>query len=52
MEEWKCKTWENSRKSYARCATIFLKAAILNELLKKRDLTTMLDQYERVHILV
>ena len=52
MEEWKCKIWANSRKSYARCATTFLKVAIPNELLKKRDLTTMLDQYERVHILV
>lgn len=44
LEEWKCKTWSNTRKSYARCASTFLKVAISKEVLKKRGLVTLLDQ--------
>ena len=40
MEEWKSKTWANTRKSYARCATSFLQIAIPNNLLKKRGAVT------------
>lgn len=50
MEEWKCKTWSNTRKSYARCASSFLQVAIPNELLKKRGLVSLLDQYQLKHI--
>ena len=50
MEEWKCKTWANTRKSYARCATSFLQIAIPNNLLKKRGLVSLLDQYQLKHI--
>ena len=44
------KKWANSRKSYARCASSFLKIAIPNNLLKKRGLVTILDQYQLKHI--
>ena len=44
LEEWKCKTWSNTRKSYARCASTFLKVAISKEVLKKRGLVTLIDQ--------
>lgn len=50
LEEWKCKTWANTRKSYARCASSFLQVAISNNLLKKRGLVTILDQYQLSHI--
>ena len=50
MEEWKSKTWANTRKSYARCATSFLQIAIPNNLLKKRGLVSLLDQYQLKHI--
>lgn len=50
MAEWKCKTWANTRKSYARCARTFLQVAIPNELLKKRGLVSLLDQYQLKHI--
>lgn len=50
MEEWKCKTWSSTRKSYARCASSFLRVAIPNELLKKRGLVSLLDQYQLKHI--
>lgn len=50
LEEWKCKSWSNTRKSYARCASTFLNAAIPNELLKKRGLVSLLDQYQLKHI--
>lgn len=44
------KKWANSRKSYARCASSFLNIAIPNNLLKKRGLVTILDQYQLKHI--
>ena len=44
LEEWKCKSWANTRKSYARCASTFLQIAIPNNLLKKRGLVSLLDQ--------
>lgn len=50
LEEWKCKIWSRTRKSYARCASTFLKAAIPNKLLKKRGLVSILDQYQLKHI--
>lgn len=28
LEEWKCKTWSNTRKSYARCASTFLHVSL------------------------
>lgn len=40
LEEWKCKTWSNTRKSYARWASTFLKVAISKEVLKKRGAVT------------
>jgi len=52
IEEWKSRSWSNSRKGYARCASTFLKVAISNKILKKRGLTSMLDQYQKIHILV
>lgn len=50
LEEWKCKAWSNTRKSYARCASSFLQVAIPNNLLKKRGLVSLLDQYQLKHI--
>ncbi len=50
LEEWKCKTWANTRKSYARCAATFLRVAIPNNILKKRGLVSLLDQYQLKHI--
>ena len=44
------KKWANSRKSYAKCASSFLQGAIPNELIKKRGLVTILDQYQLKHI--
>ena len=42
--------WANSRKGYARCSTSFLNIAITNEVLKKRGLVSILDQYQLKHI--
>lgn len=50
MEEWKAKTWSNTRKSYARCASGFLQVVIPNTILKKRGLVSLLDQYQLKHI--
>ena len=50
IDEWKCKTWANTRKSYARCASTFLRVVITNELFKKRGLVSLLDQYQLKHI--
>ncbi|HIR15649.1 MAG TPA: hypothetical protein IAC88_03570 [Candidatus Onthosoma merdavium] len=50
LEEWKCKTWANTRKSYARCASTFLRTAITNNILRKRGLVSLLDQYQLKHI--
>lgn len=50
MEEWKCKTGLNTRKSYVRCASLFLQVAIPNELLKKRGLVSLLAEYQLRHI--
>ena len=52
IEEWKSRSWSNSRKGYARCASTFLKVAISKKILKKRRLTSLLDQYQKIHILV
>lgn len=52
MPEWKCITWANCRKSYARCASTFLKVAIPNKILKKRGLVSLLDQYQLKHVII
>ena len=41
VAEWKAKTWANYRRTYARCATIFLHVAIPIQLLKKRGAITV-----------
>ena len=51
-EEWKCITWANCRKSYARCASTFLRVAIPNKILKKRGLVSLLDLYQLKHAVV
>lgn len=51
-KEWKAKTWANTRKSYARCASTFLHSMITNELLKQKGLPSLVDQYQLKHILV
>lgn len=43
-------SWANCRKGYARCASTFLQTAIPNELLKKRGLVSLLNQYQLKHI--
>ena len=42
--------WANSRKGYARCVSTFLCTAITNQILKKRGLVSLLDQYQLKHI--
>lgn len=44
------RSWANCRKGYARCASTFLRVAIPNEILKKRGLVSLLDQYQLKHI--
>lgn len=49
--EWnKARSWANSRKSYARCASSFLNSAITNEILKKRGLVSLQEQCQLKHI--
>lgn len=48
--EWQVKTWSNTRKSYARCASTFLLTMITNDLLKRKGLPSMVVQFEKVHI--
>lgn len=50
MAEWKAKTWANCQRAYARCASSFLHVAIPIQLLKKRGLVSLLDQYQLKHI--
>lgn len=50
--EWQVKTWSNTRKSYARSASSFLYVVITNKLLKRKGLPSLVDQYEKSHILV
>lgn len=50
IEFHKAQSWANSRKSYARCASSFLRVAIPNNALKKRGLVSLLDQYQLKHI--
>lgn len=51
-KEWQVKTWSNTRKSYARCASSFLSSVITNDLLKRKGLPSLADQYQLKHILV
>ena len=46
---WQAKTWTNCRKGYARCASTFLNI-IINDLLKRKGLPSMIDQYQLKHI--
>lgn len=46
---WQAKTWANCRKGYARCASTFLRI-VTNDLLKRKGLPTMTDQYQLRHI--
>ena len=50
-KEWQVKTWANTRKGYARCASTFL-SIITNDLLKRKGLPSLVDQYQLRHILV
>lgn len=49
---WQAKTWANSRKSYARCASTFLQTRITNDLLYRKGLPSMVAQYQLKHISV
>lgn len=42
----------NSRKGYARCARSILQNLVTNNLLKRKDLPSMVEQYQLKHILV
>lgn len=46
---WQAKTWANCRKGYARCASTFLKI-VTNQLLQRKGLLSMVDQYQLKHI--
>ena len=47
---WQAKTWANSRKSYARCASTFLNTKVTKELLYRKGLPSMVVQYQLKHI--
>lgn len=47
---WQAKTWANSRKSYARCASTFLKTMVTIDLLNRKGLPSMVDLYQLKHI--
>ena len=47
---WQAKSWANSRKSYARCASTFLNTMVSKDLLKRKGLPSMVDQYQLKHI--
>ena len=47
---WQAKTWANSRKCYARCASTFLRTRVTIDLLKRKGLPSMVDQYQLKHI--
>lgn len=49
---WQLVTWANCRMSYARCRRAFLKTVITNELLKRKGLPSLVDQYQLKYILV
>ncbi len=51
-QRWQYESWSNSRKSYARCASTFLRTKITNKVLKRNGLASLLDQYQLKHILV
>ena len=44
--QWQAKTWSNTRKSYARCASTFLLSVITNGLLNRKGLPSLTDQYQ------
>lgn len=44
------KMWSNTRKSYARCASTFLQNKVTKELLRRKGLPSMTDQYQLKHI--
>lgn len=44
------KMWSNTRKSYARCASTFLQNKVTKELLRRKGLPSMIDQYQLKHI--
>ncbi len=46
---WQAKTWECCRKGYVRCAATFLHI-VRNDLLKRKGLPSMVDQYQLKHI--
>lgn len=46
---WQAKIWANCRKGYARCARTFL-SIVRNDLLKRKGLPSMVDQYQLKHI--
>lgn len=50
--QWQAKTWSNTRKSYARCASTFLLSVITNGLLNRKGLPSLTDQYQLKHISV
>lgn len=43
---WQAKTWANSRKGYARCASTFLRTRVTIDLLNRKGLPSMVDQYQ------
>jgi len=47
---WQVKSWANSRKSYARCASTFLKSAVTVDLLNRKGLPSLVDHYQLIHI--
>ena len=50
FEEWKAKTWGNTRKGYARCASSFLNQVLPNEMFKQANLISLVDYYQLKHI--
>lgn len=50
VNELQAKMWSNTRKSYARCASTFLQNKVTKELLRRKGLPSMTDQYQLKHI--
>ena len=49
--EWKAKTWGNTRKGYARCASSFLHQVLPNDMFhKKAKLVSLVEYYQLKHI--
>lgn len=47
---WQAKSWANSRKSYARCASTFLNTMVTIDLLNRKGLPSLVNLYQLKHI--